>query len=521
MNCLKRITLVLALTLFFSVGFSAPVEPDNPAIKDAAILLEEAIYTGETRGDFDGAARIYQQIADNAESGRAVAAQALYRLGRYYEERGRRAEANAAFERLAKQYPEQKELILRVPGLADTPLDLPKFLPAPWEDGEMLTYSTTYANLVLKSNDGVYFGLTQTDISSPSFASNKHSFSNRLLVAESGLINGKKTWKFRSISPSGNLVYARNVLADDLLNPIEAWPETWDSTDRRIEYFPGLVVSSNSTVARVNEFPVKDAVYDINQIIYLIRCLPLQAGFETILPIFDGDSITNQMISVQGRETVVTPAGTFNAWKVRHGNKDSETFYWISDDNYRYPVKTTTTPTSEETFELVSISKTGKNGSVEYEDQDISLSLPAGWFFVNYEHAGDGDTISRLSSINFVDAEYETSCDIKIYEYPPGADGHLDLSKNIDDNIAVNQTRFNGYWERHGSRENITISGLPGIRYIIDRKSSYGERDLIVYTFRILVGNNKAVTAYLRTSNEDFDRFQPVFDSIINSIQFK
>jgi len=72
MNYLKRIGLILTLS-FGGIVFSA---------NDAAILLEEAIYTEETLGDSDQAARIYRQIADSAESGRAAAAQSLYRLGR-------------------------------------------------------------------------------------------------------------------------------------------------------------------------------------------------------------------------------------------------------------------------------------------------------------------------------------------------------------------------------------------------------------------------------------------------------
>ena len=119
MNYLKRIGMVLALTLSFNLAFAA---------EDAAILLEEAIYTEETLGDIDGAIRIYQQIAENAESSR-VAAQALYRLGRHYEGRGRGEEAKAAFARLAKQYPEQKELISRVPMNMLTIVPITKAIP--------------------------------------------------------------------------------------------------------------------------------------------------------------------------------------------------------------------------------------------------------------------------------------------------------------------------------------------------------------------------------------------------------
>jgi len=112
MNHLKRIVLILALALCSGgIGFSA---------WDAAILLEEAIYIEETLGDFDEAARIYQQIADNAESGRPAAAQALYRLGMGYEKRERKEEAMKTFVRLVIRYPEQEELISRIPARINT-----------------------------------------------------------------------------------------------------------------------------------------------------------------------------------------------------------------------------------------------------------------------------------------------------------------------------------------------------------------------------------------------------------------
>jgi len=187
----------------------------------------------------------------------------------------------------------------------------------------------------------------------------------------------------------------------------------------------------------------------------------------------------------------------------------------------------TTSPTSESAFELVSMSKTGKNGSVEYKDQDISLSIPSGWFSVTENIPGDGGNIIRINSINFVDAEYETSCDIKITEYPSGKDEHLKLSENTDEKIAVNQSRFSDYQERPGSREDITISGLPGFRNIIDRKHSSRvagyratDSDLVLYVFRAAYGN-KTFTAYFRSAKEDFDRFRPVFDSIVESVQLK
>jgi hypothetical protein len=72
MKHLRRIGLVLIFVLTFNLAFSA---------QDPSVLLEKAIYAEETLGNLNEAIGIYQQITAAAESNRATAAQALYRLG--------------------------------------------------------------------------------------------------------------------------------------------------------------------------------------------------------------------------------------------------------------------------------------------------------------------------------------------------------------------------------------------------------------------------------------------------------
>ena len=590
MNYLKRIGLALVLTLSLGIGFSAQVDHVNPINqvdhvnpinqvdhvnpinqvdhvnpinKDAAVLLEEAIYIEETLGDFDEAAGIYRRIADGAESGRAIAAQALYRLGMYYEERGRAAEAKAAFERLAKQYPEQRELILRVPGLADTRRDLPKFLPAPWEDGEMLTYSSlafTVKSVRLGVPDAVmtgpivtygsYSGAGAPDVlvtgqkqifSSPGDLvyegiSDVITSSSRTFVAESASKNGKKAWRFRSIFGIGGAGTAQygTVLTDDTLAPVETLHKPlWSTTGHsvRTEYFSNRVAVSRTSydANSVNEFNLTGTVYDSKQIIYLLRCLPLRTGFETNLPVFNENSITNRRISVEGREVVVTPAGTFNAWKVAYGNKGAETFYWISDDNRRYPVKIAEASTSDNVFLLVSISGTKNSKPAEYTDQEIRFFLPPGWLHTSGLLSGQPASIpagayreGMNTFIGFVDPELEMEGYMRIFQVqnPYGEDTQSLLSITADDLVRDNKERFKDYGEIPGSRENITTaSGRTGIRFITKRDA--GNEIRVLYNFMVTFGD-KFIWGFLKVAaNDDFDRQLPAFDAIIESIQFK
>jgi hypothetical protein len=89
------------------------------------------------------------------------------------------------------------------------------------------------------------------------------------------------------------------------------------------------------------------------------------------------------------------------------------------------------------------------------------------------------------------------------------------LTETVEGLIAYNQRFYAYYHEKPGSRENITISGFPGIRFIAQFNRGY-----VSYSFFIAAGD-KSVRGFLRARNEDFDRFKPVFDSIIESIKLK
>src|SRR5438309_11081005 len=101
---IRAIVLLLSLMSLFSltdIGFAA--SPSE--------LLEKGIYSEETKGDLDAAMKLYHQIVAEGKEGQAVAAQAQYRLGVCYYKKKNYTEATAAFEKLVKDYPEQKELL--------------------------------------------------------------------------------------------------------------------------------------------------------------------------------------------------------------------------------------------------------------------------------------------------------------------------------------------------------------------------------------------------------------------------
>src|SRR5215471_3052615 len=102
------------ITRLFTLTFLAAALMGLPARgQSAADLLQKGIYTQETVGDLDGAIKIYSQIVNSATQSRTYAAQAQYRIGLCLLKKGESAEAQKAFEKLIRDYPEEKELVTK------------------------------------------------------------------------------------------------------------------------------------------------------------------------------------------------------------------------------------------------------------------------------------------------------------------------------------------------------------------------------------------------------------------------
>ncbi|MDM8007462.1 MAG: DUF3108 domain-containing protein [Phycisphaerae bacterium] len=93
----------------------------NLAAETPAVLLEKAIHAEESAGDVNEAIRLYQQIVDDAQAGRPYVAQAQFRLALCLQKVNRPAEAQAAFEKLISEFPEQADLIARARKLMPAP----------------------------------------------------------------------------------------------------------------------------------------------------------------------------------------------------------------------------------------------------------------------------------------------------------------------------------------------------------------------------------------------------------------
>src|SRR5205809_4609844 len=137
----KAILLVISLMGLFSTaqsGFAASLSE----------LLEKGIYSEETKGDLDAAMKLYEQIVAEGKEGQSVAAQAQYHLGVCYYKKKNYPKATEIFEKLVKDYPDQKELAALAREYLAGAVEL---AAAPWTDGEEM-------RLEIKFPTGFKFG---------------------------------------------------------------------------------------------------------------------------------------------------------------------------------------------------------------------------------------------------------------------------------------------------------------------------------------------------------------------------
>jgi hypothetical protein len=97
---------------------------------------------------------------------------------------------------------------------------------------------------------------------------------------------------------------------------------------------------------RVKELPVPEGALDFVALVFRLRALPLAAGTTHAFDVLSGTRLAKVTATVEGRERVETPAGSFPAVKVRvptsfagRFSEKNPTYVWFSDDTRRAIVR--------------------------------------------------------------------------------------------------------------------------------------------------------------------------------------
>ena len=486
---LSRLTggvpLFVALFLFFGLFGYPPIVIAADAT--LAELMEQGVYSEETKGDLDAAMQFYQQVVTKADVGQALAAQALFRLASCQDKKKDFAAATATFEKLVRDYPNQKELV----ALANDYLaDGVTLLPAPWVDSEELTF-----NVNLPS--GFKIGVA------------------RFAVADK-VLDGRKICQLNAHLFAGGMQQWSRIEVDaSSFKPIHCRWKHVLLGDSETVYTPGHAAVKIKGKDDVKNVDLAGAVYDNEEALQLMRRLPLAAGYSKKLSLFvglTGGNILPLKLDVTGPEKVQVPAGTFDCFKVELNIKQT---FWFSADAHRYLVKF---EAGGVMAELTAVKQNSSPAPERYDDptRGFSLTLPTGWIIDRKAGADE----AKLTELVLLDPEANALTMVKVealenFDEPARASVRAFAEHQIIQGKKYSK-EFN---VRPDSWTETTVAGNPAVSFVADVVVQGDIRRVARGVYSFVAG--KTVDIIYFATQENFDAFRPQFDTVVASYQGK
>jgi hypothetical protein len=470
------------------VGIVLSLASASPLLAaSASELLEQGIYSEETKGDLDGAMKLYQEVVAEGKAGEALAAQAQYRLATCYYKKKQFTEASTAFEKLLQDFPNQKELVARAQEYLAGTVTL---LPAPWADGEELIAD-------LKLATGFKLGTVRTRINS-------------------GETNGHKIWRLSTYLYAGVAQLSQVEVEADSFRPLHSrWKHTLLG-DADAVYTPRSATIKLVGKDKPITVELAGLVYDNEEAIQLLRRLPLATNYSTSIRIFTslgGGNIIPTKITVPALETVVVPAGSFECYKVELSlaGMSLKQAFWYSSDAHRYLVKFEANGVAAE---LTSINQHQPGEAVKYKDETFALSAPSDWLFFR------PDTKSGKSKalLYIIDPEGIATGELWVRPLSKLKAEEQTSLRACADQFLAGRADEHDFTVRTDSWQPRSVDGQPGISFIAD----YTESEVKKVAYGVCsFGKTNAVQFLLQVPADSFEALRPQFDTIVDSYRGK
>lgn len=343
----KAKILIIALLLCMSAA---------PAwAKSTSELLEQAIYAEETVGNLHAAIKLYGQVIKEADAYGADAANALYRQSICYQRLGQLEKSTETLNKLIASYPNQSEIVAKAKAsLGKLSAQMIALEPAPWQDGEVLMYS-------LLSPSGANLAGMTTSINA-----SQHE--------------GEAVWHFEKYIAGPNRWYRSVIASQEDFFPIKGSSVHSKLGNANVTFEENQITTIFKMGKKSEQITkISKLVYDNEQAQHLVRRLPLAPGYSVTVTVYEPlfNSISDVKISVEGKETLDVPAGSYDCFKLKLAvSKDGahldDQFIWVADNSSRYTVKF---HTSEATIVLDRIKQMNSEGPILYDFPEHRLSF--------------------------------------------------------------------------------------------------------------------------------------------------
>jgi hypothetical protein len=483
----NRASTISAALVVFAVLSLVPQAQAAPAAS-ASELLEQGIYSEETKGDVDAALKLYQQVVTEARASQSVAAQAQYRLGVCYYKKKNFAQATEAFQKLVREFPDQKDMVAAANKYLAGAVPL---LPAPWGDGEEM-------QLDIKFPTGFKIGAAWY----------------RVHAGESG---GKKTWRLANRIYAVTQQTSRVEVEADSFKPLSCRWKISVMGEADVTYAAGHASLKTTGKDEPRDIELSGVVYDNEEVIQLMRRLPLAPDYKAGLRIFTGlggGNVISLQAEVAAQEKVEVPAGTFDCYKVEL-SMVHQTF-WYSTDAHHYLVK----------FEgggvlgvLANVVQRKAGEPVPYLDPafNFSLAAPADWVFFRSDVTDD----KGKAKVVILDPDAVATAVVNVgsrkllwpeVQNSVRAWAEKEISDGEGSKILKEFTIRPDTWKER------TVAGKPAVSVVgdfvegKDKKVGYA-----IFTF----GQTTAISFVLLADAKDFEGLQSKFEGIVDSYKEK
>ncbi len=469
------IGLVMAAAIVASATAASAASPSE--------TLEKAIYTEQTVGNVDEAIKLYQQVIDEAKTVRAAAAQAEFRLAQCLFKKNKTGDANAALEKLIKDYPDEKEWVAKA--RKQLPSEI-KLRPAPWQDHEA-------QQINLKLATGLDVG-------------------TYIYMIDSAKHDGKDVWRCSTrvfVAINSAQGYSTVLAEKESFAPITSrWMHSLLG-DVEATYLPTVVKIKDLLKNSTREITIDGPVFDNEECAELFRRLPLEVGYKTTIPVVStlGGGKIPLGLEVTGKETIEVAAGKFECFKIVLNIGQT---FWISTDEHRYAVKF---EAGGAVAELAKVYHLEPGKPLKFDAKEFSVTLPERWFAYTPKplKKDKPETTAILDEMGVATATVEAKA--------PAAD--LKGKSLREREVAEADEQKKALKDFKLRTDGIAEGKLAGSRAVtLIADYSDDGKPMVAYA-RMVAGEKVDVTFAVNIAADKFDAYRKSFDKMVESVELK
>jgi hypothetical protein len=253
--------------------------------------------------------------------------------------------------------------------------------------------------------------------------------------------------------------------------------------------------------------------FDNEEWLYVLRRLPLEAGYRVTLPIATsaGKTVLNFDFETLGVEDVEVPAGRFQCYKVQI-TPLKQTF-WIAATGARHLVKF---DGNSVVGELTSVEQLGSGSRASFKDEQLGFSVSAsrGWFI---ERMGSTTGPDDRVAVTFLDPEAAGHAYLRVNKRPAtGAPKDA-----LEEFAKARAGALKDYRIRTASWSSREIGGRPALSYVADCGDVTGASRKMVDYVTIVDGADLRAIIMAYLDADGLEAFRKRFDPIADSLQLK